>query len=56
MLHNETHQIVHSSAMYYQNFIIIHGCSKNLLKIKNSKVFFNTRVQVQWHEWELISL
>ena len=35
-----THKIVHSSAMYYQNFIIIHECSKKLLKMKNSKSFF----------------
>ena len=39
MLPNQTHQIVHSSAMYYQNFIIIHECSKKLLKMKNSKSF-----------------
>ena len=32
MLHNQTHQIVHSSAMYYQHLIIIHECSKKLLK------------------------
>ena len=37
MLHNQIHQIVHSSAMYYQNVIIIHGCSKKLLKMNNSK-------------------
>ena len=36
------HKIVHSSAMYYQNLIIIHECSKKLLKMKNSKSFF-------WH-------
>ena len=31
-IHNQTHQIVHSSAMYYQNFIIIHECSKKVIK------------------------
>ena len=31
MLYNQTHQIAHSSAMYYQNLIIIHECSKKLL-------------------------
>ena len=36
MIHNQTNQIVHSSAMYYQNLIIIHECSKKLLKMKNS--------------------
>ena len=36
MLHNQIHKIVHSSAMYYQNLIIIHECSKKLLKMKNS--------------------
>ena len=37
------HKIVHSSAMYYQTLIIIHECSKKLLKIKkNSKSFLNT--------------
>ena len=34
--------IVHSSAMHYQNLIIIHECSKKLLKMKNSKSFFLT--------------
>ena len=34
------HKIVHSSAMFYQNLIIIHESSKNLLKMKNSKSFF----------------
>ena len=42
MLHNQTHKIVHSSAMYCQNLIIIHECSKKLLKMKNSKSFFLT--------------
>ena len=42
MLHNQTHKIVHSSAIYYQNLIIIHECSKKLLKMKNSKSFFLT--------------
>ena len=41
MLHSQTHQIVHASAMY-QNLIIIHECSKKLLKMKTSKSFFNT--------------
>ena len=40
MLHKQTHKIVHSSAMYYQNLIIIHECSKKLLKMKDSKSFF----------------
>ena len=40
MLHNQTHKLVHSSAMYYQNLIIIHECSKKLLKMKNSNNFF----------------
>ena len=35
-LQNYTHKIVHSSDMYYQNLIIIHECSKKLLKMKNS--------------------
>ena len=34
MLHNHSHKIVHSSAMYNQNLIIIHECSKKLLKMK----------------------
>ena len=38
MLQNQTHQIVQSSAMYYQNLIIIHECSKKVLKMKNSKL------------------
>ena len=29
--------------MHYQNLIIIHECSKKLLKMKNSKSFFNTK-------------
>ena len=41
-LQNYTHKIVHSSAMHYQNLIIIHECSKKLLKMKNSKSFFLT--------------
>ena len=40
MTPNFAHKIVHSSAMYYQNFIIIHESSKKLLKMKNSKSFF----------------
>ena len=39
MLHNQIHKIVYSSAMYYKNLIIIHECSKKLLKMKNSKSF-----------------
>ena len=46
MLHNQSHKIVHSSAMYlymyYQNLIIIHECSKKLLKMKNSTQKINT--------------
>ena len=41
-LQNYTHKIVHSSAMHYQNLIIIHECSKELLKMKNNKSLF-------WH-------
>ena len=37
---NYTHKIVHSSAMHYQNLIIIHECSKKLLEMKNSKTNF----------------
>ena len=42
MTPNFAHKIVHSSAMYYQNLIIIHESSKSkkLLKMKNSKSFF----------------
>ena len=32
---NYTHQIIHSSAMYYQNFIVIHESSQKLLTIKS---------------------
>ena len=39
---NYTHEIVRSSAMHYQILIIIHECSKKLLKMKNSKSFFLT--------------
>ena len=42
MLHNQAHNIVHSSAVYYQNLIIIHECSKKLLKMKNCKNKINT--------------
>ena len=43
MTPNFAHKIVHSSAMYYQNLIIIHDSSKKLLKIsKNSQKFFLT--------------
>ena len=41
-LQNHTHKIVHSSAMHYQNVIIIRECSKKLLEMKNSKSFFLT--------------
>ena len=41
-LQNHTHKIVHSSAMRYQNLIIIRECSKKLLEMKNSKSFFLT--------------
>ena len=40
MTPNFAHKIVHSSAMYCQNLIMIHECSKKLLKMKNSKKFF----------------
>ena len=40
MTPNFAHKIVHSSAMYYQNLIIIHESSKKLLKMKNSKSVF----------------
>ena len=39
---NNTHKIVHSSAMYYQNLIVIHESSKKLLTIKSVKCFWNT--------------
>ena len=39
MLHNQTHKVVHFSAMYYRILIIIHECSKMLLKMKDSKSF-----------------
>ena len=42
MTPNFAHKIVHSSAMYYQNLIMIHECSKKLLKMKNIKTFFLT--------------
>ena len=38
-LQKYTHKIVHSSAMHYQNLIIIHECGKKLLEMKNSKSF-----------------
>ena len=38
------HKIVHSSAMYYQNLIMIHECSKKLLKMKNSKFFLTPSI------------
>ena len=41
-LQNYTPTIVHSSAMHYQNLIIIHECSKKLLKMKNSTHKINT--------------
>ena len=36
MTPNFAHKIVHSSAMYYHHLIMIHECSKKLLKMKNS--------------------
>ena len=42
MTPNFAHKFVHSSAMYYQNLIMIRECSKKLLKMKNSKKKFNT--------------
>ena len=50
MLHNQNHQIVHSSAMYCQNFIIIHVCSKKLLKMKNSKTKCITPIVYNVHD------
>ena len=38
---NYTHQIVHSSAMYYQNLNVTHKSSKKLLTIKSVN-FLNT--------------
>ena len=38
MTQNFAHKIVHSSAMYYKNLIIIHECSKKLLRWKIAKV------------------
>ena len=46
MLHNQTHKIVHSSAMYYQNLIIIHECSKKLLKMKIAKILLTPSMYV----------
>ena len=44
-LQNYTRKIVHSSAMHYQNLIIIHECNKMLSKMKYSthkiKTLFN---------------
>ena len=45
MLHNQTHKIVHS-AMYYQNLIIIHECSKELLKIDFFFFFYTYIIHV----------
>ena len=43
MTPNFAHNIVHSSAIYYQNLIIIHESSKKVIKDeKIAKVFFNT--------------
>ena len=44
MLHNQSHKIVHSSAMYMycKNLIIIHEYSKKLLQIKNTESIFLT--------------
>ena len=36
-LQNHNHKIVHSSAMHYQNLIIIRECSKKLLEVKNRR-------------------
>ena len=59
-LQNHTHKIVHSSAMHYQNLIIIRECSKKLLpsiitsipSIKQLSIFFFTihltRLLVDW--------
>ena len=60
MTPNFAHKIVHSSAMYYQNLIMIHECSKKLLKMKNSKSFFFTPSIYMYFEhinphWLLIS-
>ena len=39
-IYNQTHKIVHSSTICTtKNLIIIHECSKKLLKMKNSKSF-----------------
>ena len=40
---NYTHKIVHSSAMYYQIWIVIHGSSKKLLTIKSENLTLNTK-------------
>ena len=32
MTPNFAHKIVHSSGMYYQNLIMIHECSKKVIK------------------------
>ena len=52
MTPNFAHNIVHSSAMYYQNLIMIHECSKKLLKMKNSKSFFEHLVHVYTHRFK----
>ena len=31
-----------AAAIHYQNLIIIHGCSKKLLEMRNSNSFLNT--------------
>ena len=56
MPHNQTHKIVPSSAVYYQNLIIIHECSKNLLTIKSVKSFLTpsiTNMMSKQHCWNV---
>ena len=39
---NYVHKIVHISALFYQSLSIISASGRRLLKMKNSKSFFNT--------------
>ena len=58
MTPNFAQKIVHSSALYYQNFIIIHESSRKLLKMKNSKKVFltpSTTITLQLFRFLLIS-
>ena len=43
---NYVHKIVHISALFYQSLSIISASGRKLLKMKNSKCFFNTKYDV----------